>query len=61
MGQMGPEMPTTTKARVHPALPIIPWSSQRRSFLSVNVAVKNHIGTPSLFRKGRARLTLPHA
>src|SRR5258707_9943430 len=39
----GPNMPTTTnrRARVHPALPGYSWSSQRRSFLSVDVAVRS--------------------
>ena len=50
----GPNMPTTTnrRARVHPALPGYSWSSQRRSFLSVDVAVTCQIGMPRAFRKG---------
>ena len=45
------------QARVHPALPTIPWSSRRRSlFKSINVAVKNHIGTVRTFRKGSSMI-----
>jgi hypothetical protein len=39
-------------ARVHPAQPSYSWSSQRRSFLSVDVAVITDIGMPKPFRKG---------